>query len=145
MIKMDKPRILIIDDGAGICETLADIFQEKGYSIAIVNTGHEAANIVKTMLFDAALIGIDLPDIEGTALLRQLAKDYPWMACIIITANNSQNYAIEALKGGARGYFLKSLIAEEVLIRINEALYKQYLRRELEKSEERNRCIVRKK
>ncbi len=134
---MAAPRILIIDDDEGICETLADIFHEKGYRVATVNTGQEAIDIVKTMLFDVALVDIDLPDIKGTSLLRELEKNHPQMACIIITGNNSLDYEIEALKGGASGYFLKPLVLEKVFSTVNEVLDNKLLQKELERFEER--------
>ena len=59
---MSRPGILIIDDDVGTCETLSDIFQEKGFDVVSVNTGHEAINKARDMSFDAALVDISLPE-----------------------------------------------------------------------------------
>lgn len=139
---MSKPGILIIDDDPGTCETLSDIFQEKGFDVVSGNTGHEAIDKARDMPFNVALVDISLPDMDGTALLREFAKSYPGMACIIITGHASLNNAISALKDGARGYFVKPLVIEEVLHKINDVLDRQRLQRELEKSEERYRRIT---
>ena len=139
---MSAPGILIIDDDAGTFETLSDIFQEKGFNVVSVNTGHEAFEKAKSMPFNVALLDISLPDMEGTELLREFTKSCPGMACIIITGHASLNNAISALKDGARGYFVKPLVMEEVLHRIEEVLERQLLQRKLEKSEERYRRIT---
>lgn len=141
---MSKPGILVIDDDAGTCETLSDIFQEKGYRVAAVSTGHDALDKANSNSFNVALVDISLPDMEGTVLLRKFAENYPEMACIIITGHASLNNAISALKDGARGYFIKPLVMEEVLLRVDEVLERQRLQLDLEKSEEKFRTYYEK-
>jgi PAS domain S-box-containing protein len=131
---MEEARLLVIDDDVGICETLSDIFQEKGYYVNSVNTGQGALDIESQMAFDAALIDISLPDMEGITLLRELTKNYPETACIIITGHASLKNAIAALKDGAKGYFVKPLVIEEVVQRVAELLDRQRLQREYDQA-----------
>ncbi|HID27009.1 MAG TPA: response regulator, partial [Methanosarcinales archaeon] len=62
--------MLIIDDEEDMCETLADIFQKKGYYIESATTAKDAIEKVKEKFFNVALIDIRLPDLEGTELLK---------------------------------------------------------------------------
>ncbi len=139
---MTMNKLLIVDDDTGMCETLSEIFKENGYSITIVRTGKEAISKVKQIPFNVALIDIKLPDMDGTALLKEFKRMYAEMGCIIITGNASLQNAVIALKEGAIGYFVKPLVIEDVILRVEEAFDKQRLQRELRESEERYRGMV---
>ncbi len=139
MIKIIDPTIFIIDDDDLICETLSDIFQEKGYDIAIARNGREAINKAEQTAFDIAFIDIKLPDICGIDLLKEFKKLYPDRICIIITGYATLENAVGAIKDGADGYFLKPLILEELLQRTQNILEKRRLQQELKESEKRYR------
>jgi CheY-like chemotaxis protein len=55
---MTEPTLLIVDDDPGTCETLSDIFQEKGCTVATATTGREAQDKAKQTAFNVALIDI---------------------------------------------------------------------------------------
>ena len=124
---MCEPTLLIVDDDPGTCETLSDIFQEKGYTVATATTGREAQDKAKQTAFNVALIDIKLPDVDGTALLCEFKKTHPDMVCMIITGHASVQNAIKALEDGANGYFVKPFIIEEIVHRVEETLDKQRL------------------
>jgi len=126
-----QPKILIIDDDAGIRETLTDIFQERGYHVESAGTAREAIQKAKETGFNIALIDIKLPDLDGIQLLKGLKKDYSEMACIVITGHGSFQNAVNAIKDGVNGYFIKPLIMEDVIIRLEEIFEKQRLHHEL--------------
>lgn len=132
----NKTNLLIIDDDPGACETLSDIFEDEGYHVATANTCRQAEDKLEQTAFDAALIDIKLPDMDGIVLLREFKKSYPEMICIIITGYAALQNAIEALKQGADGYFTKPLVIEEIIHRVEESLDKKRLQRELRESEE---------
>ncbi|MBW2306807.1 MAG: PAS domain S-box protein [Deltaproteobacteria bacterium] len=139
---MAEPRLLIVDDDTGTCETLADIFREKGYSVATVGTGQEAIDSAEHRAFDVALIDIKLPDMDGTDLLREFKKRHPEMVSIIITGHASIHNMAQSLQEGANGYFMKPLVIEDVLNRVEEAVVKRRLEREIRKSEAKYRSLV---
>ncbi len=141
MIKIIESTILIIDDDDLICETLSDIFQEKGYDVVIAGNGREAINKAEQMAFDIAFIDIMLPDINGIDLLKEFKKMYPDRVYIIITGYASLQNAISALKDGADDYFIKPLRIEDLIHRAKEALEKQRLRLKLKESEERFKSL----
>lgn len=136
-----KPNIIIIDDDEGICETLSDIFEEEGYEVLSVKNGRDALDEVKQIDFNVAIIDIELPDLDGITLLREFKEIHPEMVCIIITGHASLQNAIKALEEGADSYFVKTFVMEEVLHRVEEALEKQRLWRELRESEEKHRSL----
>ncbi|MCK4732507.1 MAG: PAS domain-containing protein, partial [Methanophagales archaeon] len=68
-----------------------------------------------------------LPDVDGTALLCEFKKNHPDMVCMIITGHASVQNAIKALEDGANGYFVKPIIIEDIVHRVEETLDKQRL------------------
>lgn len=139
---MVDTKLLVIDDDVGMCETLVDIFREKDYSVATVPTASEAIDKAEETAFDAALIDVRLPDMDGTDLLRIFKEYYPEMAGIIITGYGSFQNAIKAFEAGASGFFVKPLVMKDVIFGVEEALERQRLQRELRESEELYRSLV---
>jgi len=120
-----KERILIVDDDESICRTLSLILQEEGYETDVAYTGKEAIEKTKTNFYNAALLDIKLPDMEGTKLLTALKKTFPEMVKIMVTGYPSLENAVEALNYGADAYIMKPVNPEELLRVIREKLEKQ--------------------
>lgn len=139
---MDKPRLLIVDDDRGIRETFVDIFEEKGYFTAGASTGNMAVDLTRQNSFDVALIDIRLPDMDGLQLLKELKEISKDIICIIITGNATIQNAISALEDKADGYFIKPILIDDVLEKIDELFEKQQLRRELKQSERKFELIT---
>ncbi len=133
---------MIIDDDPLIRETLGDLFREKGYGIDTAGTGKSAIDKARKTAYNVALIDLKLPDMGGIELLRKLKKAYPDIVCIIATGNATLQNAVDALGDGASGYFVKPLVIDEVIHRVDEALEKQGLQRELSESLSRYQGLV---
>jgi len=122
-----RGRILVIDDDAGIRETLSDILGEKGYQVETVGTGVEAEARFGEGRFNLALVDIKLPDIEGTKLIQRLRELAPDAEFIMITGSASLETAVEALRHGAADYVMKPFNMDEVLASVASALEHQRL------------------
>ncbi len=126
--KMDKKAsILIVDDDESTCRSLSLIFGKKGYEVETAGTGREALEKVQRRFFNAALLDVKLPDMEGTELLGPLKKIHPDMVAVMVTAYASLETATRALNEGASAYLTKPLKIDEVLATIGNALEKQRL------------------
>jgi len=122
MTYQTTPHILIVDDDESVCRTLSAILQSEGYQTTTVTTAREAIEKTKTKFFNAALLDIRLPDIEGTELLAQLQEIAPETIKIMITGYPSIQNAVEALKLGADSYIIKPLDPAELLETIKNKL-----------------------
>lgn len=142
MIDLNKSYILIVDDDPATCQTLQDIFTEKGYDVAIASSGQEALKKAEKLEIDVVLIDIKLPDMSGTTLLKDFKHKSPEIISVIITGYASLENAVSTLKDGADGYFIKPLIIDEVLLKVEDALKRQRLQRELSESEKRYRSLI---
>jgi len=106
----EKARVLIVDDDANLCETLADILEEKGYRVAVAHDGPKAIEEVKGQHFDLALIDIVMPDMNGVETLRQIKAMDSQLTTMLITGHTALGDSIsEAIEAGVAGVLYKPL------------------------------------
>lgn len=107
--------ILVADDEVQICELLRELLLEEGAEVQLVNTGNDALKRLQQESFDAAIVDVLMPGMDGLTLLqesRNLGYDVP---IIIVTAQNSSSTTIEAMQRGAYDYLSKPFDLNEVL------------------------------
>ena len=80
-----SPTILLVDDEPDIVLTLQDLLEGEGYQIDVATTGTDALERVKECAYDAVLLDIRLPDIDGLLVLEKMAKSVPGLPIIILT------------------------------------------------------------
>ena len=78
--------ILSVDDDPDISIALADLLKHEGYSVESASTGAEALDRAKAQHFDAVLLDIRLPDLDGWAVLQYLSELHPSLPVILHTA-----------------------------------------------------------
>jgi CheY-like chemotaxis protein len=123
--KSEDRRILIIDDDVGMCETLSDIFEEKGFNTEIAHTGKEGLEKAREKFYNIVLIDIKLPDMNGTEVLERLKTINPHIIAIMVTAFASLQNSIDALNKGAYAYLMKPLDMDKTLATIRKAIETQ--------------------
>ena len=106
----EKASVLIVDDDANLCETLADILEEKGYRVVIAYDGPNAIKEVKGQHFDLALIDIVMPGMNGVEALRQIKAIDPRLTTMLITGHTALDDSVsEAIEAGVAGVLYKPL------------------------------------
>lgn len=121
----EKARILIVDDDESVRLTFAAILEEAGYAVQTAETGKEAIAKSSEGFYNAALIDIRLPDMEGTKLLTAMKETSPEMVKIIVTGYPALQNAIEAVNNGANAYVFKPPNMNDLLQTLREQLQKQ--------------------
>ena len=111
----NKGNILIVDDDMGICETLSDIMEIKGYDTAIALDGYEAIRKVKEGAFDVILMDIKMPGINGVETFKEIKKVRPEIAVVMMTAYAVEDLIGEALREGAYGVLYKPFDMEQMI------------------------------
>jgi two-component system response regulator FimZ (fimbrial Z protein) len=113
-------RVAIADDHAVIRKGL-QLFIGEDESIELVGEaadGEQLLELLKTTQIDILLLDIDMPKINGLALLRDLETAYPKLRTIILSMHPEKIYGINARRMGAKGYISKendpSMILESV-------------------------------
>jgi nitrogen regulation protein NR(I) len=113
--------ILLIEDDAGICDTLKRVLAEEGHSVAVEKRGDEGLARAGQEPFNVVITDLRLPGLNGLELVHQLHAAQPRLPIILVTAYGTTETAIEATKLGAYDYLLKPFNVPELLDLIRKA------------------------
>jgi len=127
----EQTSVLIVDDDKNLCETLSDIFDAYNLDTKIAHSGKEALDIAENNHFDSVFLDIILPDFHGLDLLRELKKLLPDAVFLVMTGYASLEIALEVISRDGDALFVKPLVIEDVMSRLNTLLENQKLRKEL--------------
>jgi DNA-binding NarL/FixJ family response regulator len=118
---MKITQVLLADDHvlvrAGIRTLLEKIPNVK--VVAEAASGREALEMVKTKLPNLVLMDIAMADLNGLDALSRIAKDFPEVSVMILSAHANEEYVIRALRSGAAGYLLKDAATAELELAIS--------------------------
>jgi DNA-binding NtrC family response regulator len=124
-------QILIVEDDSTLRDLLAEVLRGWGYETAAVASGAEALELLKTQLFEVAVLDIHLPEMDGVELLRQVKRHDPSIEVLMMTGDPTVATAVETLKLGAYDYLTKPLILEELRHLLDHILERRMLRQEV--------------
>ncbi len=102
-------RVLIADDHAILRRGLAQIIAEAGdmQVCAEAETGAETVRLARENAIDVVLLDITMPDRNGLDTLKQLKKEKPKLAVLMLSMHPEETYALRSIKAGASGYLNK--------------------------------------
>lgn len=134
--------ILLVDDDKALCDSLAALLKEDGFTVVCVFTGAESFEAVKTCDFDAAIIDVRLPDFDGNEVLQRLRAEDPDMGILMMSGVATLVDAVKSLNLGADAFLLKPVDPEELISKIRKIARLKRLERRLKESERRYRELV---
>ena len=111
-------RALIIDDEPHIRRLLAIAFGSKGWEVFEAPNGFEGIQLVMGAKPDIVLLDLNLPDMNGIEVLREL-RAWSSIPVVIISVRNAQDDIIDLLDAGADDYIIKPFYTDEVLARLS--------------------------
>jgi two-component system, NtrC family, response regulator AtoC len=132
---MSQPLLLIVDDEAGVRQSLQMVFG-KSFRVLEAVSADEALHKVTEEKPDVVLLDIVMPGADGLAVLKQMRTLHPECQVIMLTALNTARTAFAAKGTGAFDYVTKPFDVEELRMRVEHALEKVQLSRELERLKE---------
>jgi DNA-binding NtrC family response regulator len=103
----DKRRILVVDDQETMRSLLRDMLEVIGYEVTLAEGGEEALGLVQTRDFDLVLTDLNMPGMDGTALLRAIKTTKTEMPVVIITGYGTFHTEKRVMREGANGYISK--------------------------------------
>ena len=111
-------RVLVVEDEPSLSQQLTDALDGAGYAVDRATDGERADYLVQTERYDAVLLDLGLPRIDGLTILRRWREAGFAVPVLIITARGSWSEKVQGIDGGADDYVAKPFRMEEVLARL---------------------------
>jgi len=127
---MPKPRILVIDDDAGIRESLRMTLEYEGYEFIGAATGQEGLALAERDTPDLVLLDVKMPGMDGLEVLDRLHAMNETLPVVVISGHGTISTAVEATKKGAFDFIEKPFASDRVLVSLRNALDRRLLRDE---------------
>ena len=112
-------RVILADDHLIVRQGLRLVLEKEQIEVlAEASDGLEAIRLIQELLPEIAVLDLDMPGLDGLAVLRDAARLSPQTRAIILTRHMEEPYAVEALRIGARGYVLKTQASTDLVAAI---------------------------
>jgi DNA-binding NtrC family response regulator len=118
---MDETTVLIVDDEPEYREILQERLKARGYRVATAGTGLEALKELDRAKFDAIVMDVMMPGMDGMQALKRIAAEHPGMQVVLLTGQASVRRGVEAMKSGALDFLEKPADLEELTSLLEEA------------------------
>ena len=111
-------RILIVEDEANLSRQLRRTLEGAGYAVDTALDGEEGEYLGETETYDAVVLDLGLPEIDGLTVLRRWRAAGRKMPVLVLTARDSWSDKVTGLDAGADDYLTKPFQAEELVARL---------------------------
>jgi two-component system response regulator PilR (NtrC family) len=119
--------VLVIDDEEMMREVLETLLEREGYEVRLAASGNDGLELARSVPFDAAIVDVMMPGIDGIETLEELKKIDDELPVVMITAFASVETALAAMKRGAFDYITKPFKNDEVLAVLRNATERRRL------------------
>jgi two-component system, OmpR family, response regulator len=111
-------RVLVVEDEARLAKQLAAALRDAGYAVDCAADGARGDFLGQTEQYDAVVLDLGLPKVDGLTLLRRWREAGLTMPVLVLTARGSWHEKVHGIDGGADDYVAKPFRMEEVLARL---------------------------
>jgi len=112
---MNKARVLVVDDELNMRTTLADILADDGYDVTTAESGERAVKLFRRRPFDAVVMDVRMPGIDGIEACRRIRQIQPDAQVIMMSAYSVEQLVEDSLREGIVAFLRKPLDAEQLL------------------------------
>jgi DNA-binding NtrC family response regulator len=106
---LNQPLLLVVDDDQDLCDTLWDLFRERGYRVSVANDAPDAVEKLEKRNIDVLIVDMKLPTNDGNHVLSSLRESNPNARSVVITGHRDEmaNCVQEAMSHGANAVCYK--------------------------------------
>jgi DNA-binding NtrC family response regulator len=122
---MASARILIVDDEVDFAQVLSERIIARGLEADIVESGVEAIKRIKEKSYDAIILDLAMPELDGIETLKRLLAEQPELQVILLTGQATLEKGIQAVKLGAMEFLEKPADIESLVRKIKTAQLKK--------------------
>lgn len=130
MTMMEKKlhaKVLLVDDEEDFIKTLTQRLEMRGLKVTGATRGEEAVDIADKQNFDAIVIDLAMPGMDGLETLKRIKANHPDAEIIMLSGHGTVKTSIEAMKLGAEDFLEKPVDMQELLTKIDEMKHKRIL------------------
>lgn len=122
---MSDDKVLVVDDEREFTELLAKRMRKNGLRVSTAKNGLEAIDQIKKESFDAIILDMVMPEMDGLETLKRLRKIKPDLQVILLSGHATLDAGVEAIKLGALDFMEKPMDFKKLLEKIGEAKKKR--------------------
>jgi DNA-binding NtrC family response regulator len=122
-----KANILLVDDEEEFLKVLSQRLEGRGMKVDTSTTGEAAIEKAKAKGFDAIVLDLAMPGVDGMETLKRIKSENPDLQIIMLTGHASVDKGVEAIKEGAVDFMEKPVDLNKLLKKIEEAKNKRVL------------------
>lgn len=122
-----RGRVLIVEDAPALAETYAEYLKSENCSVEIFGNGKLALGAITVLPPDVLVLDVNLPDMNGIDLLREVRSRGLPTEVVIVTGQASVRLAVESMKEGALDFLTKPFSADRLRVTVRNALQRRKL------------------
>jgi DNA-binding response OmpR family regulator len=119
-------RVLVVEDYAPLARSVSQGLREEGYAVDVSGDGEEALLFAESNNYDAIVLDLMLPKVDGLTVLKRLRDKGNPAAVLILTARDRVSDRVNGLDTGADDYVSKPFAFEELLARLRAVIRRRY-------------------
>lgn len=112
--------VLLVDDELEFLELMQNRLHKRGFEVATAASGEKALEILRDKVFDAMVLDVKMPGMDGIEVLRQAKRLRPGMPVLLLTGHASMEAAMTGVETGAVDYLLKPVPINDLIIRLRD-------------------------
>ena len=136
-----EAKVLLVDDEQDFLETLSSRLEMRGLKVSAVTSGEQAIAEAREQEYDAIVVDLSMPGIDGLETLKRIKADNPNAEIIMLTGHGSVASGVEAMKLGAGDFLQKPVELSELMSKIGEAKGKRMLVLQKQSQEELRKIL----
>jgi DNA-binding response OmpR family regulator len=115
-------RLLYVEDNEKLAQNICTSLQKSSFTVDVVNTGEDAIHALKSYDYDAIVLDLGLPDMDGLVVLKEFKLAKPETPVIICTARDALDDRLKGLNSGSDDYLVKPFDVSELIARTKAVL-----------------------
>jgi two-component system KDP operon response regulator KdpE len=121
-----KNKVLIVEDDAGIRQSLFETLGALGFAVGEANNGEDALIRLRMVNYDAVLLDINMPGMGGKETCRRICQRFPGLPVIMLTVRDEEEDIVETLDAGAFDYVTKPFQIRELTARLRAVIRRRH-------------------
>jgi two-component system, NtrC family, response regulator HydG len=122
-------RVLLVDDEERFVAQLGKLLERRRFQVVTAGSGRQALGLIDAQAFDAVVLDLRMPEMDGMAALGRIQAKKPAPAVIMLTGHATLETGIEAIRQGAFDYLMKPCGIEDLVAKLDLACAVRQIRR----------------